>query len=68
MDFHHGGGQWNAKFFPSHLQQKIWKTNLSTLIQNHPALEIFYKFKKYVIATFPTQSEIKLFNFVSTAT
>ena len=23
----HGGGQWNAKFFPSHLQQKMWKTN-----------------------------------------
>ena len=32
----HGGGQWNAKFFPSHFQQKMWKTNLlgslSTLI------------------------------------
>ena len=23
----HGGGQWNAKFFPSHFQQKMWKTN-----------------------------------------
>ena len=63
----HGGGQWNAKFFPSHFQQKMWKTNLSTLIQHHLALGKFYKFEMYVIATFPTQSEIKLFNFGSIA-
>ena len=68
MDFYHGGGQWNAKFFPSHFQQKTWKTNLSTLIQHHFALEKFNKFEMYVVETFHTQFETQHFNFRSLAT